>query len=195
VVLYLAAPKGNVWIHTDRTTYDLDALERGLQEVEVTAGVENAQGKSVAADVTVTLQTPAGETTPIALSPDGAIRKGVLTTPTEPGVYTLNISAEADGKPLQAQQQFQAVRPDRESLQMLANFSLLRGVAGAGGGMFVPLDKLSELLQRMQRDIQPRRKDVITREDVLGAWRWLLLVLLVGLLCAEWILRKKRGLV
>lgn len=195
VVLYLAAPRGNVWIHTDRTTYDLDALQRGLQEVEVTAGVENAQGKPVAADVTVTLQPPAGETTPITLSPDGTIRKGVLTTPTEPGVYTLNISAEVDGKPLQAQQQFQVVRPDRESLQMLANFGLLRGIAKAGGGMFVPLDKLPELLRRLQRDIQPRRKDVITRDDVLGAWRWWLLVLFVGLLCTEWILRKKRGLV
>ncbi len=195
VVLYLAAPKGNVWIHTDRTTYDLDALQRGLQEVEVTAGVENAQGKPVDADVAVTLQTPAGASTPITLTHEGTIRKGVLATPTEPGVYTLSMSAEVDGKGLQTQQQFQVVRPDRESRQMLANFGLLRSLAQAGGGMFVPLEKLPELFQRLRRDIQPRRRDVITREDALGDWRWWLLVLCTGLLCMEWVLRKKRGLV
>ncbi|MBN1942766.1 MAG: hypothetical protein JW849_05670 [Phycisphaerae bacterium] len=195
VVLYLAAPKGNVWIHTDRTTYDLEALQRGLQEVEVTAGVEDAQGRPRDAAVTVTLQDPTGETTPISLSTDGPVRRGMLVTPREEGVYTLTLSAEVDGKTLQTQQQFQAVRQDRESAQVLANFALLRTMADASQGMFVPLKDLPELLRRLLRDVQPRRYTAVTREDVLGPWRWWLFVLLVGLLCLEWILRKKRGLV
>lgn len=195
VVLYLAAPKGNVWIHTDRTTYDLDALQRGLQEVEVTAGVEDARGKPRNVEIDVTLKTPTGENRTLALTNnEGDLRRCALT-PSRAGVYTLRISAELDGKTLQTDQQFQVVRQDRESRQVLANFGLLRTVAKSGGGMFVPLKNLPDLLQRLRRDVQPRRREVTTHEDILGTWRWWLLVLLLGLLCLEWILRKKQGLV
>ncbi|MBN1555815.1 MAG: hypothetical protein JXA11_13815, partial [Phycisphaerae bacterium] len=171
-----------------------DALQRGLQEVEVTAGVEDAQGKPKNAAVTVTLREPDGTISPVPLS-DGPIRRGLLAQPREVGVYTLSITAEVDGKTLQTRQQFQVARQDREARQLLANFGLLQNLAKTGEGMFVPLEKFPELLQRLKRDIQPRRRTVITRQDILGVWRWWLLVLLVGLLCLEWILRKKRGLV
>ena len=46
VALYLAAPKGHIWITTDRAAYDLRRLKRRTRSdvVEVTAGVEDASG-------------------------------------------------------------------------------------------------------------------------------------------------------
>lgn len=195
VVLYLADPTGNVWIHTDRTTYDRDALERGLEEITLSAGAEDARGRPRRAEILVTLREPDGHTSPVTLSADGPIRRGLLPAPHQIGVYTLTARTELKGKTLQARQQFEVLRQDPESRQVLADFRLLRAMARASRGSFQPLAKWPDLLRRLRRDLVPLRRTAVAHREVLAEWRWPSLILLVGLLCAEWGLRKKRGLV
>jgi uncharacterized membrane protein len=45
VALYLCDPKGNAWVTTDRTQYDLTQMVSGAETVEVSAGVEDPQGR------------------------------------------------------------------------------------------------------------------------------------------------------
>ena len=196
VALYLAAPKGNVWIHTNRTTYDLAALERGTQEVEVTGGVEDSRGQPTAqSDVKITLSAPDEKISLVELQPGKTMRRGTLPPPTRPGTYVLTITAQVDGKDLTAEQQFRVVRRDRESGEVLANHALLRRMAQAGNGRFVPLRGLPDLLKTLRREISPQKRRVTTTQDLLGPLRWVILLLIIALLCGEWVLRKKKGLV
>ena len=196
VGLYLAAPKGNVWIHTNRTTYDIDALERGTQEVEVTGGVEDSRGQPTAqSDVKITLSAPDEKVSPVELQRGKTMRRGTLPPPTEPGTYVLTITAQVDGQDLTAEQQFRVVRRDRESGEVLANHALLRRMAKAGNGRFVPLRDLSDLLKTLRREIIPQKRRVTTKQYLLDPLRWIILLLVIALLCGEWALRKKKGLV
>jgi hypothetical protein len=199
VVLYLAAPRGNVWIHADRTSYDRDRPVHGAQEVKITAGVEDASGAPLRdAQAHITLKTPDGRTTPLTLrgeGPDQKILQGVLPTPTAAGLYTLAIAATVDGKELTAEFQFEVVRRDRESGQVLANFDLLRRMAEAGSGTFTTLNKLDTLLETLRRTTLPRKQTVTETKDLTAAFRWPTVCLLIALLCAEWALRKRKNLV
>ena len=100
-----------------------------------------------------------------------------------------------DGKDLSAEQRFRVVRRDKESAEVLANHALLRRMARAGNGQFVPLRSLSELLKTLRRETLPRKRRITTTQDLLGPFRWGILLLVIALLCGEWVLRKKKGLV
>jgi hypothetical protein len=203
VALYLAAPKGNVWIHTNQTTYDLEALKSGLEEAEVTAGVEDPSGEPIpGAKTKVTLTDPSGRVTPVDLpvglsstTPGQPVRRAILPAPRQAGLYTLEISAEVGGKLLSASQQFQVARRDRENAEVLADFALLRRMAAAGEGRFIPLRRLGLLLLQVRRFSLPEPCSVTTRRDVLGPWQWAIVLTLIALLCGEWIVRRRKGMV
>jgi uncharacterized membrane protein len=195
VGVYLAQPKGNVWIHTDKTTYDLADVGKG-QKAPVTAGVEDSQGLPLSdADVHVKLIQPDKKIVPVSLQVADRVRRGLLRIPNMPGLYTLEISATVDGKPLKAEHKFQVLRRDLESAEVLANFDLLKRMVDQSGGRFVPLREFSQLLKSLQAASQPRRRQVNSTRDLLARLRWPIVLLLVALLCGEWILRKKKSLV
>jgi len=196
VALFLAAPKGNAWIVTDRTSYDLRRLAAGAEVIEVTAGLEDATGRPLLqAPASVTLTGPDGAATAVALAPDDRVRRGRLLPPTRPGTYRLAISAEVGGKTLAAEHRFDVVRRDLESLDVLANLDLLRMVARDSGGQFVPLEQLGGLLRRVQLAARPRTVSVLEYRHLDAEMRWVLLAALAALLCLEWSVRKRKGLV
>ncbi|MFB3892234.1 MAG: glutamine amidotransferase [Phycisphaerae bacterium] len=231
VALYLAAPKGNVWISTDKTQYDFrkltipsrraDRAEMGVESIEVTAGVEDAFGNPVLdAPREVTLSPPAragstqpGAPVPLQLQRAGArtqqsghlsdqpVLRAILPPPTIPGTYTLKITADVGGKKLTAENRYEIIDRDLEAVDILANFATLRQMADVSKGKFAPLSGLPKLLEDLHKTILAanalRVRQEVTHLD-LGrepAIFWPLLVLLMGLFCAEWAIRKRKGLV
>jgi hypothetical protein len=196
VALYLAAPKGNVWIHTNRTTYDLGLLERGVQEVEITAGVEDSRGRPLSdPKTTTTLITPGGARQDITLQREGYTLRGVLPQLREKGIYRLMIQGLVDDKELSAEHRFEVRVLDVESSEVLANFGLLKRMAKSGGGEFYRLRQLEKLLSNLQALSHQDKRRRVTTVDIMKKLRWSILIILIVLLCTEWGLRKHSGLV
>jgi len=199
VALYLAAPKGNVWITTDRPRYDLGRLlgqGRTTQTVRVTAGVEDARGRPLlSTPVAVTLTAPDGATRPVRLQAEKTMRRAVLGRITAPGEYVLRIATTVAGKPLSAEHRFEVIHRDLEALDVLANFDLLKRVADESDGQFAHLRDLDKLLEAVTVASEPKLKTDFEHDKLTERFRWPLVIALIALLCAEWSLRKRKGLV
>jgi hypothetical protein len=199
VALYLCEPKGNVWVTTDKPRYDMARLVGGKETVEITGGVEDPQGSPMPdANVRVTLTAPDGRSVPLVLAPQDH-RRGVKLSAVQlpsPGVYTLKLEAEVAGKALSAEHRFDVQQRDLEALEVLANFKLLQRLSEETKGEFVPLAKLGELLSRIRASgASPKIVRQIEHFDLAGHYRWPVIGTLLGLLCLEWAIRKRKGLV
>gem|GEM_PF-776357 len=197
VALYLAAPRGNIWIQTQTNEFDLRKLAAGRQSIEVTAGVEDASGRPIRnPPVRVTLQGP-GMDKPalVALTPRDDRLATTLRPPPRPGLYTLRIESEVGGKPLSAEHRFEIVERDIESLDVLANLGLLREIARTGKGRYVPLAELPDLLESLPVEARAEKKQRAAFDELTEELRWPLLAAYVALLCVEWAVRKRKGLV
>jgi uncharacterized membrane protein len=204
VALYLAAPKGRAWIATDQTTYDLRRLRRGTEAVKVSAGVEDAQGRPLlTVPVEVRLRDRDGRETRIPLAVGNKLRTGRVPPPRLPGLYKLTLTATVDGKRLTAEHRFEVAERELESLEVLANHSLLRRMAALANGRFVTLDQFGALLRDLKVAARPERRETVTHVSFTSGLprRWLvalalgLVALIVGLMCLEWSARKRKGLV
>jgi hypothetical protein len=83
--------------------------------------------------------------------------------------------------------------PEREMNESSLDESTLQGVASASGGRYVHLARIDDLARDFRkRGLGRRERDRSTRE-VWDSWTTLLVV--VGVLTAEWILRKRFRLV
>ena len=196
VALFLTAPKGNIWVITDRTTYDLRRLESGAEVITVSAGIEDTQGRPITDEpVTVTLTGPDNKVRALQLRSSGIIRTGQIPTPKAPGLYTLKITGKVDNKVLTADHKFEVFRHDLEKKQVLANLGLLKQMARAGNGKYVPLAELGRLLRELRITTRPKTREVIEHLDLAARFRWPIVAVIILLLCVEWSLRKKKGLV
>jgi hypothetical protein len=196
VALYLCAPKGNVWIATDKSTYDSRRLAGGQDVIKVTAGVEDAQGRPINdPKVTVTLVYPDKKTQAIFLQRQGAMLAATLPpNVSEPGIYTLTITAP-EVKPQPSEQQFEVTRRDLEAMDVLANHELLRQMSTESRGKYAPLRDLGALLDDIAIAARPRPREEVIHQDLTGDFRWWVLGAIIALLCLEWAIRKRKGLV
>jgi Putative glutamine amidotransferase len=194
VVVYLAQPRGNVWVNTDRARYEHDRLEGGSESIRIEAGVEDATGRPITAPAPeLTLRSADGEERALALEARGT--SFVATPgPLEPGVYALELSANVEGTPISDEHRFEVIRREVESQDTIADFGLLRRMAAAGGGTFLPVSRLGELLEQVHVAGAPRTRITTREEAVSDALRWPILLMALGALCAEWALRKRQGL-
>jgi len=196
VALFLAAPKGTAWVVTDKTNYDLRRLRRSGESIKISAGVEDSHGRPLLnIPVQVRVIAPSGEESPVVLRAVEKMRKGQLPPPAKPGTYTLEIAARVGGKLLTAEHQFEVLHRDLESLEVLANHDLLRRVSSLSGGQFVTHDRFGELLTELHVTTKPERRDTVTHVMLSQHLRWPIIAILIALLCAEWALRKRKGLV
>lgn len=196
VALFLAAPKGTVWITTDKTNYDLRKLRLGTETIRISAGVEDAHGRPLlSVPVRVTVTAPGGGDSPILLRKVEKMRKGQLPPPGKGGTYVLKISASVGGKALAAEHHFEVLQRDLESLEVLANHGLLRRMSTLSNGQFAPLSGFDDLIKELHITTKPQKRETAFRVALSGRLRWPTVIALILLLCAEWAFRKRKGLV
>jgi uncharacterized membrane protein len=196
VALFLAAPKGTVWVVTDKTNYDLRRLRRSGESIKISAGVEDSHGRPLLnIPVTVKLVAPGGQESPVSLRPAEKMRRGQLSPPTKSGTYTLHIAARVGGKLLTAKHRFEVLYRDLESLEVLANHNLLRRMSSLSRGQFVTHDRFGDLLKQLHVATRPERRDTVAHVMLSQQLRWPVVAALIALLCAEWAFRKRKGLV
>ncbi|MCE5280285.1 MAG: glutamine amidotransferase [Planctomycetaceae bacterium] len=201
VGLFLSAPKGNVWVATDRGSYNLQALTSGAEIINITAGVEDPRGLPMPkAPATVVLTGPDNSRQLITTAEGPVMRTGVLRRLMTPGVYSLNIEATVAGKKLAAEHKFEVVSRDLESETVTPDLDLLSEMSRSSGGQYAPLREVGPLLESLKLQTRPKPQEVVVHKS-LGKPKpldWPLVVLLLMLLslqCIEWVLRKHKGLV
>jgi len=200
IILWLAqrdeTAQNDVWIKLPQRRFDPGA------PISFTSGARSAAGDVIRdASFTARLLLPDGKSKTIRLVTDQEQVSGALEPIEQPGDYLIEAEAVQSGRTLgKARAHFQVLDRDVELGNPAANYDLLARLANltkdAGGRPVAPEqlpDLLRELTERrpeMQIEIESRWQLGDTAADA-----WLFLLGLVGLLTAEWIVRKRWGLV
>lgn len=199
-ILWLAkrdeAERHDVWVQLAQRRFPVGA------RVSFTAGAKSSTGEVMrGATFAAELVAPNGSRKPIAVSTSGDEVTGAIDAAQQPGDYLIEVKASAGGQPIgTGQANFQVLDRDLELSNPAADYDLLARLAlqtkDAGGRMVS-----SEELPKLLRDIKERRHE--SEIEIQSKWQlgdttldaWLFLITLVGVLTAEWALRKKWGLV
>jgi uncharacterized membrane protein len=148
-----------------------------------------------AADAVVraTVDGPGGRSEPLTLRREADVSGRFVGAwrPQEAGLYRIQADADRGQASLgSADRWFYVGGNDREFTDPRLNEGVLRRIARDSGGAYVPLSEISSLVSSLELAApaqgEPERRDI---------WHnpWLYIVL-VGLLSAEWILRRRWGL-
>lgn len=199
-ILWLAkrdeAERHDVWVQLAQRRFPLGA------RVNFTAGAKSSTGEVLrGAAFSAELIGPNGARKPIAVSTSGDEVSGAIEATQQPGDYSIEVKATMGGQPIgTGQANFQVLDRDLELSNPAADYDLLARLAlqtKDAGGRMVSSEELPKLLQ----EIKERRHE--SEIEVQSKWQlgdtaldaWLFLIILVGVLTAEWALRKKWGLV
>jgi len=141
----------------------------------------------------VEVEVARGGGAPVAtlnLVPSGVAYEGELPAPT-PGSYTYRATATANGEVVGSYEgTFEVELFALEDADIRRRSSTLRRLADVSGGAYVTPETLDELPDELSLERVDRRT---TREYELWDTPWLLLTF-VGLLSAEWTLRRRKGM-
>jgi hypothetical protein len=164
--------------------------------LEFSAGVSRGDGSAVTAGtLEATLEGPRQERRTVRLARQGESWGGVIADCTEPGDWRLVVKAARPGAgaPLEKAQRFTVFRQDLELASPRANPLLMRQLAEATpGGVRQP-----EELAAIFTEIADRPAAFETQEQwSYTPWdKWPMFLLLAACMIAEWVLRKRWGLV
>lgn len=160
----------------------------------------------------VELQIVAADGTTVAVEPSTADIPQDSGQASEPGTATLTgtmpqlapglyqFRATLAGSEVTATKSFQVLANDRELARPYADLTYLAQLSGqtaaSGGASFLP-SQVGELIERISELRRTSAAPVVTKYRLgdTPASAWPLFVLLIGLLSAEWILRRRWGLV
>jgi hypothetical protein len=200
VVLWLVGredmQQDDVWIQLDQRRYPPDG------RVEFSVGVKSPSGNAITdASMKVDLLSPRGDESSLRLTNAEDHWTGVIERLELPGDYAIVVTAEKGGQVLGTTRgEFLVYDRDIELSNAAADhdqLSRLAAMTDEFGGRVVAPEQLTSLLEEI-RDKPPEMEiEVQTKWQLADTPRdaWGLLVLFVGLLTAEWILRKRWGLV
>lgn len=174
-------------IETDRARYDLS--ERVVIEARV---LDDDFRPVVAEDYEVRHEDPTGRVERVALPavPDrpGEFRGGLRLE--RPGLHRLWI--EVDGR-RRSSTDFEVVIPSREGAEPTPDPQVLAALSKLTGGIAADVAAPERLLEAFPGD-EERREPISS--ELVDVWdRWGTLALVLALLSAEWLLRKRRELV
>ena len=199
-ILWLASredlAKHDVWIKLDQRRYNPGS------RVTFTAGAKSPTGDVIRdANFRAEIIASGGERQTVQLSADGDEYVGTIAEIEQPGDYLVELSVTKDGRPLgTARTNLQVLDRDVELSNPAADYDLMARLANQtkeSGGE--PL--AAEQLPALMRELKERRDEL--EIEVQSKWQlgdtaldaWTMLLLLIGLLTTEWVLRKKWGLV
>lgn len=144
----------------------------------------------------VNVQRPDGEQEDVVSREVDAHGEGNYQNTMSPGDYWVNVSAPGKSGQgiLYASTRFLVNARDPELDNPAADPALLRELAHASGGDFLTPETFLERLQAWSEEGLPSLE--LRRSERVTLWdNWFSLFLFIMLITAEWVLRKKRGLV
>jgi hypothetical protein len=167
------------------------------QATELSFGIRDAQ-KNPIPDATfeVAVTDPAGKVHNLTPRSGPGLSLADFDQTMEPGDYWARVRASKNGQALAgiAVTRFHVNARDPELDNPTADFAMLREISHASGGEFLTPEQLQEKLADWAQGGLPGL--TLARQQTLSLWdNWLMLLLLVLLMTAEWAFRKKRGLV
>jgi uncharacterized membrane protein len=162
----------------DSMTVELDARDRSFEPV-------------ADATVTATLTAPGGDTQPLPLRPGGKGKFVAAETLDNPGLYHVHAQAHRGAASLgDADRWFYVGGSDREFADPRLNEGLLRRLARESGGKYVRAADAAQIVPAL-RSSAPRATELERRDLWHEPWA---IGLVIGLLSAEWVLRRRWGL-
>lgn len=167
------------------------------QVAELTFGARDEQGNT-RSDVTYEAEviTPDRKSRPLVTRRNESGGIAEFTETAESGDYWVQVKAIAGGQPVAgpAITRFHVNTRDPELDVPAADSSLLRELAHVSGGDFLTSDELLTRLETWAAKGLPGME--LERTERMTLWdNWIVICVVVLLLTAEWIIRKKRGLV
>ncbi|OGA51777.1 MAG: hypothetical protein A3G25_06265 [Betaproteobacteria bacterium RIFCSPLOWO2_12_FULL_63_13] len=144
--------------------------------------------------VAATLAVPGGDTRSLTLRRDSSTsgRFTAALRPTEAGLYRVQAEAHRGGAVLgSADHRFYVGGRDREFAEPRLNEGVLRRVAQATGGQYVRAEEASRVVSSWLQSIVRQPAEPERRDLWHEPWTF---ALVIGLLSAEWILRRRWGL-
>ena len=179
--------------------------EQGItvQARELTPGGKADASKPLkGAEFTVTVIKPDKTEEPVTVSPEGTeehTSRGTFTRTQEPGEYEVVVTARYQGTDLgMVKARFMTYRDDSEMLNRAANHALLERLARSTGGAHRLHGGLRELLELLKPNVATQTERVTKYpdwEEPEPARQTILLLLFIGLICTEWLLRRLWGMV
>lgn len=190
LVLWLAGreprPQADLWVVADRPRYMLVDPDNP-PTAEVAAHVAGQGGPP-----TVRLTGPDGKPVAVPVEREGGDWRAVVPLKAA-GIYTLAAEAEIGGKPARVETQLAVEEQDYETANVLADTETMERLARAGGGTFRHIDGLGTLLEELATDLPPQFEPY-ERRFTPAAGR-VFLGIVIALLTAEWLLRRKWAVV
>jgi hypothetical protein len=164
--------------------------------IDFATGARTPEGETITgAAFTATLISPDGAKRPIALTPQADQYVGQLRDVVDPGDYLIAVSASKDGALVgETKARFVVFEQDLELENAAARPDLMASLAkltADSGGEAIAPEQLPDLLKRIKE--QPRDREVATETKYTPWDSPPFFLIIVGLLCAEWYLRKRWG--
>jgi uncharacterized membrane protein len=179
-------PQADLWVMTDRPRYVLSDPDRPpLAEV-------TAYARGSAAAPILEMKGPDGAALAVQLSADGGDWRAIVPLAAA-GEYVVSAEANVAAATRRVETRFVVEEQDFEMANILADAEGLGRLARAGGGALRRIDRLGDLLTELADSLTPQAAPV-ERRLPLGAGR-VFLALVLALLAAEWVLRRRWGLV
>ncbi|HZZ29952.1 MAG TPA: hypothetical protein VFE46_18295 [Pirellulales bacterium] len=194
VVLWLAKKED-----TDEQKVWLKLAQRHFPpaaRIDFSTGARTAEGEPiVGATFTATLISHDGVKRPIPLAHQADQYVGQLRDVIEPGDYSISVQATKDGAPLgETKARFVVFEQDLELENAAARPELMASLAkltAESGGEAIAPEQLPTLLKHIKE--HPRDREVATETKFTPWDSPPFFLLIVGLLCVEWYLRKRWG--
>jgi hypothetical protein len=194
LVLWLAKQDG-----AERDSLWVRPAQRRLSPgttLEFDTGLTRPDGSAVAdATFQAAVVAPSGGTRPVRVGRRGDTFAGSVGEFTEAGDWKLVVSARRPGidQPVEKTTRFTIFRQDLERANPRANPLLMRQLAEAtGGGVRAP-EELGDIFEEIRT--RPAAFETVEQWSYAPWDTWPMLLAMAGLLCGEWFLRKRFGLV
>ncbi len=165
------------------------------QRVELSAGAQAPTGEALAdAQFELEVVLPDKSRQPLQAVGEGDHVKASFRETLSPGDYEIKVTASHDGQPLgSARGRFLVFEQDLELDNAAADLATLEALAATTGGKAMAPEQLPELVQQLAQQTEELEVRQLTKTSLWD--RWAFFLVLVGVLGAEWYLRKRWGLV
>jgi uncharacterized membrane protein len=192
-VLWLArkdqSAEGTVWVELAQRRYN------PASRVEFTVGARGADGEPIPDAVfEVAVERPQGGRIVPRLRRQGNDWLGTFLDADQSGDYVVRVQATRQGQTIgTSQARFLVFDQDLEMENPAADRGAMENLAAITSGKTVAPEMLGELLEELKHSARNFEVETQVRETLWDTWPFFLTT--IGLLIAEWFLRKRWGLV